>query len=172
MNTPTDKCPRCGSALVKRQGKFGDFLACAGYPDCNYTVNAEQKLKKEAEIIPDAKCPICDGAVVVREGEYGRFFGCNDYPYCKWSASSLAEQKPELECPQCFTGSLKKRTSKTGKDFYSCSNYPDCDYNLPKEPIARACPHCAWPVTLEKVTKRKGKEQVCPKCKRLFPLKD
>ncbi len=170
MNNSSDKCPRCGSDLVKRKGKFGDFFACSAYPKCNYTITANPKDKPD--IVEGKNCPICGGAVIVRDGEHGRFFGCDNYPICSWSASSLAPKEKELDCPQCSLGVLKRRISKTDKVFWSCSNFPNCDYTLPKEPIDRPCPHCAWSVTMEKTTVRKGKEQVCPKCKRTFPLKD
>ena len=170
MNTSHEKCPRCGSDMVKRNGKFGDFLACSAYPKCNYTVTASPQ--QELDVVEGKSCPVCGGAVIARDGEHGRFFGCGNFPVCKWSASSLAPKAKELDCPQCSVGVLKKRLSKSEKEFWSCSNYPNCDYTLPKQPLDKPCPHCAWQVTMEKTTVRKGREQVCPKCKNTFPLKD
>lgn len=70
------KCPECGKVLNKRRGKFGDFVACSGYPECSYIK------KKQAKVV--GKCPECDGNLVQRKGKTGIFYTCSNYPTCKY----------------------------------------------------------------------------------------
>lgn len=75
-----EPCPVCGKPLVKRKGKFGYFIGCSGFPDCNY-------IRQEAKEIPaNAKeCPKCkQGKLVMRKGKYGNFLACNRYPDCDY----------------------------------------------------------------------------------------
>lgn len=76
----TDRiCPKCGSNLVVKFGKFGKFLACSGFPDCKHTESMEEKI--------DVPCPDCGGEVVLRKTKKGRpFFGCKNYPNCKFAS--------------------------------------------------------------------------------------
>lgn len=86
-----EKCPKCGDTehgeVVIRVGKFGKFLSCSRYPDCDYT-------DRLIETVPDVKCPLCQqGDVVVKNTRWGKsFFGCSRYPECNWA--SWAQPKP------------------------------------------------------------------------------
>ena len=87
-------CPDCGSPLVIRKGKYGEFVACSNYPKCKYI----QKEDKHEEVIMD--CPICKrGQIVERKTRTGKiFWGCNNYPKCK----TATWDKPTGElCPSC-----------------------------------------------------------------------
>ena len=89
-----EMCPECGSPLVIRKGKYGEFVACSNYPTCKYI----QKEKKEEKVIMD--CPICKkGQIVERKTRKGKiFWGCNNYPKCK----TATWDKPTGElCPSC-----------------------------------------------------------------------
>ena len=55
-----------------------------------------------------------------------------------------------------------QRKSRRGKIFYSCNRYPDCEYALWDQPLAEECPNCHWPILTLKITKRKGKQKLCP----------
>lgn len=75
-----EACPVCGKPLVKRKGRFGEFVGCSGYPECTY-------IRSEAPIVPeDARtCPKCNqGKLIVRKGKYGPFLACNRYPDCDY----------------------------------------------------------------------------------------
>ena len=88
-----EKCPHCGSPLVMRNGRFGEFAACSGFPKCRY-IKKEEKEEPETTGI---KCPNCsDGYIVERFSKKGRnagkkFYACNKYPKCKSTYSSLDE---------------------------------------------------------------------------------
>ena len=66
---------------------------------------------------------------------------------------------PQLLIP---TPHVRKRKSRYGKVFYSCSTYPECKYAVWNEPLNEACPQCNWPILTLKTTKRRGTEKVCP----------
>lgn len=75
-------CPKCGANLVVRKGKFGEFIGCSNYPNCNY-------IKEKEKVIPEnaKKCPKCGGALLLRKGTYGNFLGCSNYPNCNYMES-------------------------------------------------------------------------------------
>ncbi len=73
-------CPKCGKELVYRSGKYGEFMACSGYPECKYIHQEEKKVPENAKV-----CPKCGkGHLVVRKGRYGSFLACNQYPSCDY----------------------------------------------------------------------------------------
>ncbi|AYJ01278.1 type I DNA topoisomerase [Candidatus Phytoplasma ziziphi] len=76
-----EKCDLCGSFLVKRQGKYGDFLGCGAYPKCKKIISL--KTKKEEVVETEEKCDLCGAFLVKRKGRYGDFLGCSSYPKCK-----------------------------------------------------------------------------------------
>lgn len=95
-------CPNCGRKMLLREGRFGPFLGCSGYPECKTIVNIKKAL--------DVECPEChEGRVVERKSRKGRvFFGCERYPDCKF----VSWDKPIGEpCPQCG-GVLTEKTTK------------------------------------------------------------
>jgi len=107
-------CPECGSPLVIRKGKFGEFVACSNYPTCKYI----KKEKKEVNEI--CKCPKCDkGMIVERKTKKGKiFYGCNNYPKCNYALW----YKPTGDiCPTC--GELI--VSKNGEDICVNCNKED-----------------------------------------------
>lgn len=72
-------CPDCGSPLVMRHGKYGDFEACSNYPKCKYVSKKEKKITYSSD-----KCPLCKGRLVKRNSQFGSFLGCENYPKCKY----------------------------------------------------------------------------------------
>ena len=104
-------CPECGSPLVIRKGKFGEFVACSNYPECKYIK------KEEKKIVEVMDCPDCDGKIIERTTRRGKiFYGCNNFPKCKFA--SWDKPLPE-NCPECG----KYLVEKNGK--IKCSS---CDY--------------------------------------------
>lgn len=90
-----EKCPECGSPLVIRKGKYGQFTACSNYPTCKYIKKENKQLEKE--II--CKCPKCEGNIIVRKTKKGKeFYGCDNFPKCKYASW----YKPTGDkCPKC-----------------------------------------------------------------------
>lgn len=106
-----ENCPECGHPLVKRKGKFGEFVACSNYPTCKYI----KKEKKEEKII--AKCLKCDGNIVEKTTRKGKiFYGCSNYPKCKVATWDKPIMK---ECPECSEMLVEKDNN------IKCSS---CDY--------------------------------------------
>ena len=108
------KCELCGRPMVIKSGRFGEFLACSGYPECKNTKPIVQKT--------GVTCPDCGGDIIARRGRSGRlFYGCSNYPACK----KVFWYKPvDKKCPEC--GSLLlERNLKNAK--YVCSN-DKCGY--------------------------------------------
>jgi len=160
-----EQCPKCGKALSIRLGRRGRFIGCSGYPDCDYTRNLrddQETEKADEEIIKDRKCPECEHDLIIRHGKYGKFIGCSNYPNCKHMEPLEKPKDTEVQCPKCKKGNILQRKSRRGKIFYSCERYPDCEYAIWNEPLNEPCPKCQWPILSVKVTKRKGREKVCP----------
>jgi DNA topoisomerase-1 len=143
---PTDiLCERCGSAMVKRWGKRGYFLACSTYPKCRYTREVEET--EENQVVNGPPCEKCGGSMVVKTGKFGRFLACSNYPTCKFT-------KPIETGVRCLQegcdGMIVERRTRKGKVFYSCSNYPRCTFALWDKPIPEKCPQCDHPYLIEK----------------------
>lgn len=164
-----ETCPKCGQHKLQiKFGKRGRFIACSGYPDCDYTRNVNETAEeaaKEAEepsVVEGCDCPKCGGQLVYKKGRYGKFIGCANYPKCKHIEPLEKPKETGVPCPKCGKGHLIERKSRYGKLFYSCNTYPDCDYATWNPPVAETCPNCQWPVLTIKTTKRWGVEKVCP----------
>jgi len=121
-----EKCPKCGSNLVIKQGRFGEFTACTNYPTCKYV-----KMKSTG-----VACPKDGGDIVERKSRRGKvFYGCANYPDCDFTLW----KKPIAEaCPDCGTPFLlEKITKKAGRQLV-CSK-EDCsfvkDAPLEEEPV-------------------------------------
>lgn len=169
-----EQCPECGSALSIRLGRNGRFIGCTNYPTCSYTRNLAEDSSAaaaEPEVVEGRVCPKCASPLVIKTGRYGKFIGCSGYPGCKHIEPLEKPQDTGVECPQCKKGSILKRKARSGKIFYSCSEYPKCDYALWDAPIKESCPACDWPILTLKTTKRRGTEKVCPQkeCKYATP---
>lgn len=158
-----EDCPKCGKKLSSRLGRSGRFIGCTAYPECDYTRNINgEETSNEPEVVADRKCPKCESDLWVRTGKYGKFIGCSSYPKCKHIESLEQPTNTGVTCPQCNKGEILTRKSRRGKIFYSCSDYPDCDYALWNEPLKEECPTCKWPILTIKTTKSRGTEKVCP----------
>lgn len=109
-----EKCDKCGRNMVIKHGRFGDFLACPGYPECKNTKPIVEKL--------DVKCPKCGENILVKKSKKGKkFFGCSSYPNCDYV--SWFEPTNE-KCDLC-KGLMVKKYSKSKGNFLECSN-PEC----------------------------------------------
>ena len=154
-------CENCGRVMVLKRGRFGQFMACTGYPDCKTTRRLDQG-KRVPDVPLEELCPKCNRNLVLRHGRYGEFISCSGYPECKYIKQNFIGVK----CPQCADGELvEKKARRRGNTFYGCSNYPNCDFTSAYKPVPEACPQCGSPYLLEKHLKS-GSLLVCPNNKK------
>lgn len=107
-------CELCGKPMAVKEGRFGKFLACTGYPECKNT--------KALQIKVGVKCPICGNEIVQKRSKRGRiFYGCSGYPECN---VTFWKRPVDKKCPKCGSLLLENTTKKFR---YKCSN-AECDY--------------------------------------------
>ncbi|HFD2044487.1 TPA: type I DNA topoisomerase [Clostridium perfringens] len=109
-------CDKCGRLMVIKHGRFGDFLACPGYPECQNTKPIVEEV--------DANCPLCGGKILVKRSKKGnRFYGCSNYPECNF----VSWYEPTNEkCTECGSY-MVKRYSKSKGEYLQCSD-KECKY--------------------------------------------
>ncbi|HXT69551.1 MAG TPA: type I DNA topoisomerase [Vicinamibacterales bacterium] len=185
-------CDKCGQGeMVEKAGKFGIFLACNRYPDCDNTKELEPQEAATDEL--DETCENCGKPMVVKRGRFGMFLACTGYPECKTTRKIISTKqgvsaaKPdqilEEKCPNCG----KNLVIKQGRfgEFTACTGYPECRY-VKLESTGVVCPKDGGDVVVRK--SRRGKVfygcanypkcdftlwnkpilEPCPKCKRPF----
>jgi len=109
-------CPDCGKELVRRKGRFGEFIACSTYPTCKYTQNlSKPKLPEQEKVTLEVPCPECGGPIIERKSRRGVFFGCGNYPKCKFISNHEPTAK---KCPECSYIMSKRELRK--KEIYEC----------------------------------------------------
>lgn len=117
-----EKCPECGSELVLRKGRYGEFIACSNFPKCKYSRNVAKESEKSAEASAattakpkrelkklDVPCPKCGGEIVERFSRRGKFYGCANYPKCDF----ISNYEPVAQkCDECGGDMIKKELKK------------------------------------------------------------
>ncbi|GAA6957236.1 type I DNA topoisomerase [Helicobacter pylori] len=163
-------CPKCGGELVKKNSRYGEFIACNNYPKCKYvkqTENANDGDKQEL-------CEKCGGEMVQKFSRNGAFLACNNYPECKNTKSlkntpNANEIIEGVKCPECG-GDIALKKSKKGS-FYGCNNYPKCNFLSNHKPINKRCEKCHYLMSERIYRKKKAHE--CIQCKeRVFLEED
>jgi DNA topoisomerase-1 len=149
-------CENCGRVMVLKRGRFGQFMACTGYPDCKTTRRLDQG-KRVPDIPLDEPCPKCGRNLMIRHGRYGEFTACSGYPDCKFVKQNFIGVK----CPDCKDGDLVEKKARKGNTFYGCSNYPKCKFTSANKPIDEKCPSCGNAFLVEKNLKA-GPVIACP----------
>jgi DNA topoisomerase-1 len=149
-------CENCGRVMVLKRGRFGQFMACTGYPDCKTTRRLDQG-KRVPDIPLDEKCPECGRNLIIRHGRYGEFTSCSGYPDCKFVKQNFIGVK----CPDCKEGELVEKRARKGNTFYGCSRYPKCKFTSAAKPIAEKCPQCGNDYVVERMRKD-GTVVACP----------
>ncbi|WP_187912714.1 type I DNA topoisomerase [Helicobacter pylori] len=155
-------CPKCGGELVKKNSRYGEFIACNNYPKCKYikqTENAHDGANQEL-------CEKCGGEMVQKFSRNGAFLACNNYPECKNTKSlkntpNAKEVIEGVKCPECG-GDIALKRSKKGS-FYGCNNYPKCNFLSNHKPINKHCEKCHYLMSERIYRKKKAHE--CIKCK-------
>lgn len=158
-------CENCGRPMVLKKGRFGQFFACSGYPDCKTTKQIGGEQRKDVPL--EEKCPQCESNLVQKFGRYGEFVACSNYPKCKY----VKQKTIGVPCPNCSQGEVVERRSKRGKTFYGCNRYPECDFVAWGKPLPEKCPDCGSSYLIEKYLKA-GPVAQCPnaECKYKHPL--
>jgi DNA topoisomerase-1 len=142
---PIDEtCPQCGRQIVIKDGRFGRFKACSGYPECKFR---ESLVKTETKPL-DENCPKCGSQLVQKFGKFGPFVACSNYPQCKYIKKENVETG--IDCPLACGGKIVRRKTRRGKIFFGCSHYPKCTFATWDEPVARPCPSCGQKFLLKK----------------------
>lgn len=154
-------CEKCGRPMVLKRGRFGEFMACSGYPECRNTkkiVKSAESMTVKQDIPLDEDCPSCGKKLAIKHGRFGEFTACSDYPDCKY----IKLKTTGVHCAkEGCSGDIVERKSRRGKTFYGCSNYPDCDFVLWNKPLPEPCPVCSAPFTVVKTTKKTGTIRFC-----------
>jgi DNA topoisomerase I len=154
--TQEEYCENCGRVMVLKRGRFGQFMACTGYPDCKTTRRLDQG-KKVPDIPLDELCPKCGRNMMIRHGRFGEFTACSGYPECKY----VKQNYIGVKCPECKEGDLVEKRARKGNTFYGCGNYPTCKFTSAHKPIAEKCPSCGSEYLVEKNLKA-GPVIACP----------
>ncbi|WQX91351.1 type I DNA topoisomerase [Helicobacter pylori] len=163
-------CPKCGGELVKKNSRYGEFIACNNYPKCKYikqTENANDEATQEL-------CEKCGGEMVQKFSRNGAFLACSNYPECKNTKSlkntpNAKETIEGVKCPECG-GDIALKRSKKGS-FYGCNNYPKCNFLSNHKPINKRCEKCHYLMSERIYRKKKAHE--CIQCKeRVFLEED
>ncbi len=156
-------CPKCGGELVKKNSRYGEFIACNNYPKCKYvkqTENANDGANQES-------CEKCGGEMVQKFSKNGAFLACNNYPECKNTKSlkntpNANEIIEGVKCPECGGGDIALKRSRKGS-FYGCNNYPKCRFLSNHKPINKRCEKCHYLMSERIYRKKKAHE--CIQCK-------
>jgi len=160
VQIPTEiDCPRegCSGSMVFKTGRFGPFLSCSNYPDCDQTM----RLDSEGEVIPppqktETDCPKCGAKMFLKKGRYGEFLACLEKE-CSYKMPIV--KSTGVKCPRdnC-KGEIVEKKSKKNRIFYGCSEWSktSCDVVFWNKPIQEKCPKCSS-ILLEKTLKKEFK---------------
>ncbi|OOQ27186.1 DNA topoisomerase I [Helicobacter pylori] len=163
-------CPKCGGELVKKNSRYGEFIACNNYPKCKYIKQTETANNEATQEL----CEKCGGEMVQKFSRNGAFLACNNYPECKNTKSlkntpSAKETIEGVKCPECG-GDIALKRSRKGS-FYGCNNYPKCNFLSNHKPINKRCEKCHYLMSERIYRKKKAHE--CIQCKeRVFLEED
>ncbi len=125
-----EACPLCGKDLVLRQGAYGEFVSCSGYPKCKYV---------KQNLIEGMKCPKCgEGDLAERKARRGNiFWGCTNYPKCDFTSNYKPVAK---KCPKCKSPYLLEKTLKSGVYLFCPNSKPAVEEAAPKKTAAKKAP--------------------------------
>lgn len=120
--------------------------------------------------VSDVPCDKCNNGtmMVIREGRFGKFLACPNFPKCRNTKPIL--HPIGVKCPKCGADILERK-SKTGKVFYGCEKYPECDYTTWDKPLNEKCPDCGA-MMVEHVERNGSKRKFCsnPECSKARPV--
>lgn len=135
-----DVCEKCSNPMIIKLGRFGKFLACTNYPDCKNTKPLDDEGKIEEVEKREEKCPNCQSEMIMKQGRFGKFLACSNYPDCKTTQN--ISKALGIKCPECKKGDIVEKRTRSGKTFYACDAYPDCEHAIWSKPTGEYCPKC------------------------------
>lgn len=149
-------CEQCGKPMVIRRGRYGQFMACSGFPDCRNSRNIDgdgNVVERKPPEKTDKECPKCGSFMYIRSSARGKFYGCSKYPKCR----GTAPMELGIKCPrEGCDGDIVQRRTKRRRIFYGCNKYPDCEFSTWNTPVKQKCPECGAPFTV--VKKKRGED--------------
>ncbi len=157
------QCPECESELIKRKGRFGEFIGCSGFPKCNYMESADGvPIKKKEVKLSDEKCLMCGKPLAIKEGKNGEFLACTGFPKCRYTKPKNPDYLENISCPDC--GKRVIEFSHTKSNYYRCEDYPKCKFSSKVKPSKDGkCSKCGYRTGEREY---RGKHVVeCLKCK-------
>ena len=118
--------------------------------------------------VSDVQCEKCGAMMVIKEGRFGKFLACPNFPNCR-NAKPIVK-KIGVPCPLCG-GEIIERKTKTGKIFYGCEKYPECEFTTWDLPLNESCPQCGH-MLLEHTERNGRKRKYCsnPECTNARPV--
>jgi DNA topoisomerase-1 len=119
-----------------------------------------ESFKGTLDELTDYKCEKCGKPLIKKLGRFGFFLACSGFPDCRNTRSI-----PLAKCPKCSGDIVSRKTKGRGKEFYGCTNYPDCDFISHFKPLGQNCPKCGQ-FLVEKPDRKNGNHKVCinPAC--------
>lgn len=160
-----EKCDECGAPMVIKFGRYGKFMSCSKYPECDNAkpMGEDEEEQKELDEMEKKfegkKCKKCGEPMEVKTGRYGPFLACSGYPKCKNIESIV--NLTGVHCPECKDGQLvERRTRKGGKLFWGCNKFPKCKFASWDKPLKKKCKKCGYLM----VARGKKEEKKCVKC--------
>ncbi len=119
-------CEKCNRQMIIRQGKYGKFLSCSGFPTCKNTISLETN---STNLKTDINCPKagCDGELAQKTSKRGKiFYGCNRYPKCEFA---IWDKPVARKCPECGADFVIQKSNKKEGTFLACLK-PECAFKL------------------------------------------
>jgi DNA topoisomerase-1 len=164
-----EACDLCGKPMIIKWGRYGQFKACSGYPNCKNRKPLVDETEKYQHM-EGMKCKVCGGDMKVKGGPFGPFLGCSNYPSC----TNTQPLTTGVKCPKCKDGDIVESKTRKKRVYYRCSNASGenktCDFISWEMPVMKECKQCGNNYLIKKSTKRKGDYLLCPSCKEEYYL--
>ncbi|MGA2232546.1 MAG: topoisomerase DNA-binding C4 zinc finger domain-containing protein, partial [Tepidisphaeraceae bacterium] len=175
------KCPKCGREMIKRRGRFGEFLGCTGYsvknadgkPSCDVIINLDKEgkpLPQKTKIVTPVKCEKCGSPMILRDSKRGPFLGCSSFPKCRATRQVAKLEGENLKIIEQLIPALKEGGEKAAEMAAKLNGgvAPTVNGNGKAGPIATDidCDECGKPMVIREG--RRGKFLGCsgyPKCR-------
>ena len=134
------QCEKCGKPMVLKRGRFGEFMACSGYPECRNTkkiVKSAQEMTVKQDIPLDEDCPSCGKKLAIKHGRFGEFTACSDYPTCKY----IKLKSTGVRCgKEGCSGRNRGKEIAPGKDLLRLLQLPRLRFRALEQAVARSLP--------------------------------
>jgi DNA topoisomerase-1 len=164
------RCEKCGSEMIRREGRWGPYLACSNYPACKNIVSLKgPKPQPRYAVVEGAEppCPTCAKPMKLRVSKYGsHFWSCSTYPRCRGTAPfDTGLHCLEKDCKGTLVERLPRKKGAKKTPFWACNT---CDFILGERPLSTPCPKCGHEFMTEHRPQNAAEDAPadlrCPKC--------